>query len=994
MKLIEKTLSIFLKINFILSRACIWILILLTQVCYGQADSSSLYFDHLSINNGLSHNTIFSLLQDQHGYIWIGTQNGLNKYDGYSFEVYQSNKTGTGQGGFKGKHISALFEDRSDNLWVGTRKNGINFKSKASDKFLNLQTDSAFASIQGAEISSFYEDHASNIWITTVGAGVLKYHPATQEAIVFNTKNSSISSDIVFDMLQDKYGVIWVATAGGGLNYISSAQLEMRHLTLPNSPNMNGFRKTLLLDGEDLWVGTQGTGLYKMDLRDKSFVLFTKDDAERKINSNAVIDLFKTADGRLFIATDGNGLNVYNTHTERMSSYQYQAYEQAALNSNALLCFLGDRTGNIWIGTFNGGVNIYKPNKTWFDFYTPKATNKNDLPVQSILSIVERQNGQVLVGTDGGGLGWVNNGNLEASRFIHDPANSGSIAANEVKTVFEDSEGQLWVGLFAGGLDLYNPDTKSFRHFFDWHPNVWSITEIKKTGKLLVGTLGDGLFTVDIHTKETERFLPKSKVLNSLTDNNITTVFVDNVDRIWIGSIDKGLDVMDESEGIYYHFKFNPNDSSSISNNEIRTIFQDSDGDIWIGTEGGGLNRWLGEERFDKIKAADGLIADNVMGITQDITGFIWVSTFQGVSRIDKKSKNIKNFNFRSFQSTNQFNQSAILTDREGNIFFGGINGLHAIHPKNVIEDNLVSELIFTDLKIYGNSITVGELENGRTILNEPIEHSSDIWLSHLDQSFTIYFNAIDYTDPLENEYAFKLEGFNDDWEYIQGGKPSATYTNLDPGSYIFRIKHKGRNETITIHIEPPFWQRTWFRVLVLIIFSVVSFSILKFWIQRREASANRKILQLQNEKLETEVDAKNSKLMFSSVQMAHKNEVLTELKENLIEYEKSPEGNFRSLIRKVEYELKNENYWNEFNLYLNEVDHNFLDKMTKKHPKLTKNDLRMCSLLRMNLSTKEIASLLNISVRAVEQSRYRLKKRFNLEPDDDLTKYISSFYQ
>lgn len=971
-----------------------WIIIFTTQFCFGQVTSTPLFFDHLTINDGLSHNTIFCILQDQDGYIWIGTQNGLNKYDGYSFEVYQSNEEENSPTGFIGKQISALYEDESGNLWVGTKKHGINFKPKSDDQFVNFQIDSAFVSIAGFEISSFFDDKDGNIWITTVGAGVLKYNPESKTAHIYNEENSKLSSNLAFDIVQDKYGTIWVAAAGGGLNVLTNNQFELSHEMLPNQFNMSGYRKKLLLDDEYLWVGTEGTGLYQMNLKDRSYNHFAIGNENRTIGSNVVRDVHKTNDGRLFIATDGAGLNVFNTITKEMSFYDYQVGEQAALNSNALLCMLGDRTGNIWIGTYNGGINIYKPNKTWFDFYTPSLSSNNELQHRSILSILQSENRNILAGTDGGGLNWLNQNNdkFEASPFIHNPNDPNSISGNIVKTIFEDSQNRLWVGVFGVGLDLFHHETNSFQNIIDRHSNVWSIAE-RKDGDLLVATMGNGISLVDSETYQVTSFQPDSNNPNNLGDQNIMIVFVDESGKTWIGSAEKGLDILDKNNQHLFYCSHNPLDSFSISSDAIRTIFQDKDGEIWIGTERGGLNRWLGNGQFERITINDGLIANSVMGITEDKEGLIWITTFEGISRYDKKSKVFRNFDFRTTQNTNQFNQDAILTDANGKLFFGGIYGLNAIRPERVMENKLQPEIIFTDLKIYNKSIPVGELSDGRVILEKPIENSSHIQLNYLDQSFSIDFTAIDYTNPLENEFAYKMEGFNEDWQFTSTGQSSATYTNLDPGNYIFKVKHKGKQASIIVKIKPPYWQTVWFRFLALISSLGILFSGLYFWIKRREAASKRKILQLQNEKLATEVEAKNSKLMFSSVQMAHKNEILTEVKKDLAEFEKNPESNFRSLVRKLDYELKNEDYWKEFNLYFNEVDQHFLDRIMESHPELTKNDLRMCSLLRMNLSTKEIASLLNISVRAVEQSRYRLKKRLGLEKTNDLSKYISSFH-
>ncbi|MEK9601658.1 MAG: triple tyrosine motif-containing protein, partial [Bacteroidota bacterium] len=416
-------------------------------------------------------------------------------------------------------------------------------------------------------------------------------------------------------------------------------------------------------------------------------------------------------------------------------------------------------------------------------------------------------------------------------------------------------------------------------------------------------------------------------------------------------------------------------------------------GEVWIGTEGGGLNKWLGNGKFDRINRSDGLIDNHVMGMIEDKNNQLWVSTFRGISCYTKSQGSFSNFSSRVFQNTNQFNQNAISMTANGKLYFGGIYGLHSIQP-NQLKTTINStntQLIFTDFKVFGKSIPVGNQNKDRMILEKPIENCSDIYLNYLDKSFTIHFKAIDFIKPI-GDYLFKLEGFSDDWRNINSGDPSVTYTNLDPGHYVFSVKYNEKISSLKIHIAPPYWQTMWFKSVVLIIGLAFIYFLLLFWVRRREASSKRMILQLQNEKLATEVESKNSKLVFSSAQMAHKNELLIELKQNLIDYEKKPDGNLKSLFRKLDYELKNENYWNEFNLYFNELDHHFLDLITQAHPKLTKNDLRMCSLIRMNLSSKEVASLLNISLRAVEQGRYRLKKRFGISKSIDLVDYIKSF--
>jgi ligand-binding sensor domain-containing protein/DNA-binding CsgD family transcriptional regulator len=982
-------IRLFLTNDLPFCKICTWSILLFAQVCFGQLTNSSLHFDHLTIQEGLSHNTVYCILQDKHGYIWIGTQNGLNKYDGYSFEVYPSNESE-----FIGKKISALHEDRQGGFWVGTSKYGINYREKPGGQFKNLRPEPAFTSIDGYEVSSFFEDRAGNIWVTTVGAGVLKFNPQTNSSRHYTTENSGLSSNVVFDLVEDKYGTIWVAAAGGGLNYLlDNGHFELIHPMKPNDPNMSGFRKKLLLDDDYLWIGTEGTGLYQMHIKDHSYSHFAKGKAQGALHSNVVRDIHKLKDGRLFIATDGGGLNVYPTLSGEMSNYTYQMGQKTALNSNALFCLLEDRANNIWIGTYNGGLNIYKPNKVWFELFAPTLLGSEELSHRSILSIFQSRKGTIWIGTDGGGL---NSFDLENNRFSpppfkYTPSVPASLAGNAIKTIFEDSQERLWLGLFGAGLDVYDPITQSFKHVLEGTTSIWSIAE-QKDGKLWIATMGNGLGMIDPQTEEINFFHHNQSVPNSLSDVNIMVVFVDSQDRVWIGTAENGLDRWNETNNHFIHYRHNPSDSFSIASNEIRAIFEDSRGDIWIGTEGGGLNRWLDDGQFQRISQEEGLISNNIMGVTEDQEGLLWITAFEGISRLNPASGAIRNFDFRTFQNTNQFNQMSILKSSNGQLFFGGINGLNTINPDEAQNDTLQSSILFTALKIFNKSIPVGTLPNGRVILAQPIEDAEMLQLSYQDKSFSIEFCATDYIYSKGNIFAYKMDGFDKDWQFTSAGQHSASYTNLDPGSYTFKVKHYNQEASIKVFIKPPFWQRLWFKCLLTISFLGAILFIFLFLMKRKEAEHKRQILRVNNEKLAAEVEAKNSKLMFSAVQMAHKNEILADVRKDLNGLHELAGVKLRQLIRKLDKELTSEDYWEEFNLYFNQVDQHFVSCMLERHPQLTQNDIRMCTLLRINLSTKEIASLLNISNRGVEQSRYRLKKRLGLSVEDDLTKYIAMF--
>ncbi|MEM7368388.1 MAG: two-component regulator propeller domain-containing protein [Bacteroidota bacterium] len=970
----------------------------------GQVLNHSLHFDHLSIRDGLSHNTVHCLLQDRHGFIWIGTQNGLNKYDGHRFELYLSQSRTGSSHGFIGKNITSLFEDRAGNLWVGTRKQGINFKEKGTSQFHNLQEDSAFLAIQGYDITDIFEDRAGMIWITSVGGGLLSYNPIADTSYRYTSSNG-LTTDILFDIVEDSQGTLWVAGAGDGLNNLEKGEKEFSqtHVNLPNAPNMSGYRKTLFLDGEELWIGTEGTGLYRMSISDRNFVHIPQGADSNQLKSSSVRDIHKAKDGRIFLSTDGGGLHILDPSSLTMAQYTNQIGEITSLNSNALFCFLEDQTDNLWIGSYNGGINILKVHKTWFEQYSPSLFDGKELRNRSILGIHQSQNGDIWIGTDGGGLSRFDPTNNQFSpiSLIHDPQDPSSISGNVVKTIYEDRQHQLWVGFFGSGLDVYSPTSKTFQPFQFLGHHIWSITESSK-GHIWIGTLGFGIRVIDPVSGKVETYQANEHDPNSLSENIIMMIYIDQEDQVWVGTGDKGLDMWDEQTGGFHHFRHQVDDTMSLSNDEVRAIYQDSGGDLWIGTESGGLNRYLGNAQFERIDESDGLIANSVMGITEDQMGHLWISTFDGLSRLDLTSREIRNFGFHQDPHANQFNQMAILTGKDGKLYVGGINGLNTLDPTQVKEEPDPTAIVFTDFKIFANSISPGIQKDGRIILTTPIEDADLVQLSYLDNSFSVSFSATEYTNPSEHVFSYKMEGFDEQWQMTTKGQHSVSYTNLDPGTFVFHVKRRDKHAQLTISISPPFWQSTWFTLVAGGIMAALIVLGVRFVVKRREAAhkrqllvAEREILQLRNEKLETEVNAKNSKLMFSAVQMAHKNEILNNVKSGI----KDIQGNdadarkkLRQLVQKLEKELKSENYWKEFNLYFNQVDSNFSQDLLEKHPELTPNDLRICSLIRINLTTKEIASLLNISVRGVEQSRYRLRKRLGLDSNDNLVKYISSF--
>lgn len=956
------------------------IILFLNVFAFTQADKD-LYFDYLTIQNKLSHNSVYDIAQDNYGYIWLATQNGLNKYDGYRFS--------TNHIGFKGKNISSLFVDSNNNLWVGTQKNGINIKYFGSYGFINYNDDPIFQEIKGADISSFYEDRDGHIWITTIGKGIAKYNPTNQKLKLYNQANSGLSDNITFDVIQDNNSDIWVIASGFGIHRLVGDKFEHHYTSITEDPKIDGYRKKLLLNGDIIWIGTEGTGLYKFSLEDFSLENYNLTSTPN-LSSNTVRDLFQYSDDVLAIATDGGGLNLLNVATNEVEKITPNSNKQNGLNSKALNCFFNDKTNNLWIGTFNGGVNILKRNKTWFDLNLIKDKDGN-ASSNSILAIYEDENKEVFLGTDGVGIRRY--GKTQEAGFS---APSGQV----IKSIFKDSKGEYWFGMYGAGLDRYNRNRKKIANYNTGtditlgNNNVWSICESEE-GNLWIGTLGGGISVLDQNRNFLMQLSHEPDVDESISSDEIMVLHSDEENNIWIGTANNGIDVR-SMNGEILKLKNIPKESSSLSDNEVRAIYQDTENNIWVGTEGGGLNKYLGNGKFQRIQKKDGLIANSVMGISQDKIGRIWITTFAGISVI-QEGEEIRNFNFNTQSRSNQFNQMANHCTEDGLLLFGGINGLNTIHQEKLINNDIKSELIFTRLEVFGKEVFTDHEDK---ILAVPIEEASDIYLNYSHKSFSLSFADMDYTYSNDSDYQYRLNGFDTDWKINSNTFPGVTYTNLDAGDYVFEVKKGDSIKAINIHLSPPFWKTLWFVILVILLSALLLFLVASYFLykwstehKRQLLEAERKILTLKNENLESDVKSKNSKLLFSSAMIARNQELLNAIKEDLLNKTSTDEkSQIRSAIKKIDIELKNEDYWQEFQMYFDQVDKNFINSIIEKHPDLTRNDLRLCGLLRLNLSSKEIASLLNISIRGVEKGRYRLKKRMELSSDTDLSTYVLNF--
>ncbi len=971
--------------------------------------AQTLFFDHFSMKEGLPHNTVYALAQDQEGFMWFGTHSGLLRYDGYKTKHFQHVKD-ENQAQINIQTVHSLLLDSKAKLWIGTEDNGLVLYDTKKGNWTKIVDNQSINSA----VNAIFEDKKGNFWIATMNNGCFVFDAECNLVQHFNTQNSVLQSNSIFAFAEAENGRIWIAGAGSGVNFYDAAQgkIEAVHNQVSPNEDLASFRKCLFWDKKrTLWIGTENDGLYLYNIENKEFKHYKK-GSKSEFPSNNISDIKAMPDGKIWLSSDGNGLLICSPTTMTFQHEIHSDNFHKGLNTNNLLKIFLDKDENKWIATFNGGINICKKYKTYFPTFKEWSNQNINFSARSILGICAARNGKIWFATDGGGLNVWDEKTKQCLIFKHQTGQKKFPSSNVAKSVFEDSKGNIWVGYFNNGLDCYNPTTGQNQHFLQGENNpnmlsdnnIWSIAEDKQ-GSLWFGTLGGGLNKFDPQTKNFTRHFHDKNNENSVADNGVFVVFADENNNIWIGTKNSGLDFYEQSSGKFTHFSNNKN-IESISSNDIRSIYKDKKGRLWIGTESEGLNLWLGNGKFKKYGINEGLLNNSVLSILEDEQGVLWLSSFQGVTRFEPDRESFFNYDFHISELNNQFNHLAAAKLNDATLCFGGIYGVNFISLKQNNQNTINSQVYLTDFKVFNHSI---EPNDGSKILQQAITQTKEIHLSYTQNLFTFDFSALEYTSPYGVRYAFQLVGFDENWRFTNKNEQSVSY-NLSPGDYVFKVYSTNNNGVwsdkiteIKVIIHPPFWKTWWFRLLLLAAFVALARWLIQLYNERREeqwkaaiVEQEKEILRLQNEKLANEIEGKTNELMSKALQMGHKNEVMQKLKDGFkdLRQEQNEENlkKIRGLENLVNVEMQDENNWEQFRVYFDQINQNYTESLLKEFPNLTTNDIRTCILIKLNLSIKEMAALLNISVAGVEKSKYRLKKRLNLNVEDDLTEFLRKF--
>jgi DNA-binding NtrC family response regulator/ligand-binding sensor domain-containing protein len=803
---------------------------LISSLCQSLA-GPHLKFQHLSLEEGLSQSIVERIIQDSRGFMWFCTEDGLNKYDGYTFTVLRTNPENPSS--LSQNHITCIIEAKNGIFWIGVFNGGLNRYDPISGSIKTYRASPNDPDgLCHDVIRDILEDDDGTLWIATEG-GFSHFNPESEKFTCYfhNPHNpKTLSHDIVRSICEDNLGNIWLATDFGLNKFDKKSNQFTRYYHDPHNDNSLGFdkvRKVYMNRNGVIWIGTDGGGLDKLTFSANGLPQFTHfrhdPDDPSSLSYNSVYSLYQDANGMLWIGTNGGGLNLYDADTGTFSHCRYTPLDPTSINYDEVYDIYEDQTGVIWLGTYGGGVDKVSQAAEQFTHYKSDPTNPNSLNHDIVWSILEDDDGILWIGTHGGGLNRFDRVHDKWTHYLNDPNDPHSISNNIVRVVFKDNRGTMWLATHGGGLNRFDPRTGRFQAYRHnpadptslSHDELRSVFEDSR-GNLWIGTHGGGLDKFNRQTGRFQHYLHNPDNPNSICNNYIRVMHEDKKGYLWIGTQGGGLNRFDPRTDEFILYKNNPQDSTGLSNDFVFAIIENTDGTFWLGTYGGGLNRFdPATGTCQRFTQSDGLASNSVYALVKDDEGMIWISTTNGISKFNPYNATFTNYNVDDGLQSTEFNGGSCFKSKSGEIFFGGINGFNAFYPENIHENEFKPPIVITAFRKFNELVD----------LKTPLADLKEIKLSHKDYVFSFEFAALDFTAPERNCYAYKMEGLDKDWLYTDASKRFASYTTLPPGKYTFRVKGSNNDNvwneegaSIRIVIAPPFWRTPVFRVAVLLL--------------------------------------------------------------------------------------------------------------------------------------------------------------------------------
>lgn len=806
------------------------------NLLYGQ----EFYFKHYKVEDGLSHNTVLSSLQDQKGFLWFGTKNGLNRFDGYTFRLFQNDPIDPK--GLKGNYIQSLHEF-DHNVWVGT-DNGL---FKYNDK---LQNFDFIEDTVNSPINDIENDTLGNLWYIA-GSTLIKYNPTTRESHNFPSEQFFNATDII----KTQNNEIWVSSTNALFHYIKETDSFKKYVLDVQADIKHPFRigKLLNLDNRTLLMGTQNHGLVAFDIIDEQIKHIDFITNEKYY----VRDLTMRGKDELWVATE-SGLHIYNLTTKKYTNLKKNYNDPYALSDNAVYSLTVDNEGGVWAGTYFGGINYQPKEYTPFKKFFPMPS-QNSINGNAVREIRPDNYGNLWIGTEDAGL---NKYDLKTGVFTNytskDKDKNGILTYYNIHGLLPRGD-ELWIGMFENGLDILNIKTnKIVKHYNIGEESalrsnfVFALFETKAKDVFAITTSG-----IQTYNQSNDQF----DIYEPFPKNHHYTCFIEDYQGVlWAGTYSDGLYFYNPITREKGFFKYDETKETGIAHNHVNGIFQDSKNNLWITTENG-LNFFDRKKKsFRKYTTKDGFPTNVFYALLEDHLGNLWITTSNGLVEFDVQNDTKKIYTKANGLMSDQFNYNSAYKDSNGRMYFGSVNGMISFNPKNFVKNSFSPPIYITGLQIDNEDVFVGQADSP---IKESITLLDHLTLSPTQSSFSLDFAALGYTAPHNTEYWYKMDGLYNDWIHLQKDH-KVHFTELAPGTYYFRVKSKNSSgvwgqETSALKIEvlPTFWKSNVAFALYTFLIVLSVFLGFRFYHERIKAKNNQKIRQLNNRKEKEIYEAK-----------------------------------------------------------------------------------------------------------------------------------------
>lgn len=813
----------------------LYLLLLVLLAIRVAAQPVSIKFDRIGLEQGLSQSTVNAIAQDSQGFMWFGTQDGLNRYDGYSIKIFKHDAEDSNS--ISDNNIWSLLCDKKGNLWIGTQSGGLNSYRYSTNRFnYFLHNDKDSESISDNSVTALFEDARGFIWVGT-RKGLNKFDPSSR--VFEHIQFQGTDNYTVWTITDDHSSNIWIGTTIG-LFKLSSGETDERNIQpyihYPKDPNSLSGNEILSICVDDegkLWVGTWGNGLDILDLRNNGnqnkFSHFIHNPGDQNsLTSNYLGSVFEDSKKNLWIATFDAGLLQYD---RRANSF-------IKVMDGALRSIFEDKTGIIWVGTASDGIKLYDRRKNKFKHFYDDKEKPDDMSGNMVVAILEDKDGELWIGTYGDGLNHFDKKRQKVNVFKFVPGNQFSLSNNNILALAESADGNIWVGTY-GGLNRFDKKTGRFIHYKNNPGNSNSISHNEIS--FLYYDNRDNLLYIGFEKGGFDSMDRNGNIAHySLMDNSsITSIYRGAQNGLLIGTFKGDLYQLLAPSNLHKQIKLIFKTSDETTYKGIASIYEDAAGILWISTLRGGLIKFnAADGSKNSFTEKDGLSNNVIYASLTDSKGNLWLSTNRGLSKFNLRTHEFKNYDVDDGLQSNEFDQNACFESRNGEMFFGGVNGFNAFYPEEITDNKNVPPVYLTSFKVFDNKLT----------FPDPIPFNKKIELSYSENFFSFEFVAINYTAPEKNQYAYILEGFDKDWHYVPASNRYASYTNLDPGEYILRVKGSNndgiwnkKGASIIVIVKPPFWMTWWFRVIGAVLVISVGFII---YIKRVKALEDERALQ------------------------------------------------------------------------------------------------------------------------------------------------------